>query len=187
MTRLRRMSRDTLDDAQAELFDRIAGSERPDQRPRLPRVGTDDALEGPFNAMLLNPALGTALQNLGTEVRFRSTLTDRCREIAILTVAAAWGSEYERYAHEDIGRAVGLTEAEIAAIASGDADAFEGKESLVARTARALAREQDLDDGQYAEAVSGLGERTLFELVVLVGYYAQTALQLRVFRVKPPI
>lgn len=174
-------------DEQAALFDRIAGSERPDQKPRLPRVGPDNALEGPFNAMLLSPALGNAMQDLGAQVRFKSTLSDRCREITILTVAAAYDSAYERYAHEDIGRAVGLTPAEIDALATGGTDAFaDPVEFAVARTALALARDRDLDDEQYAAAVAVLGERTLFELVVLAGYYAAVALQLRVFRVTPP-
>lgn len=187
MTRLRRMPRETLTADQAALFDRIAGSERPDQRPRMPRVGRDNALEGPFNAMLLNPALGNALQDLGAHVRYHSTLTDRCREIAILTVAAAWHSAYERYAHEDIGRAVGLTETEIKALATGRTDVFtDSAEAVVAHTAHALAHTHDLNDDQYETAVAALGERTLFELITLIGYYAQTALALKVFRVQPP-
>jgi 4-carboxymuconolactone decarboxylase len=55
------------------------------------------------------------LQELGAAVRFRTRMTDRTREIAILTVATATGSEFERYAHELIGRAAGLTETELAA------------------------------------------------------------------------
>lgn len=181
------MTRETLDAGQAALFDRIAGSERPGQRPRLPRVGRDHALEGPFNAMPLSPGVGHALQELGAQVRYHSTLSDRCREIAILTVAAAWGSAYERYAHEDIGRAVGLTEGEIEDLADGRVETFtDPLEVAVARCARALAADRDLTDSQYTEAVSAFGERTLFELTALVGFYAQIALALRVFRVVPP-
>src|SRR5690242_19605325 len=119
MTRLARLPRHTLDADQRELFDQIAGGERADQKPRFPRVGPDGALEGPFNAMLLSPATGRALQALGAQVRYHSVLSDRCRELAILSVAAAWDSAYERYAHEDIGRAVGLTPEEIAAVRAG--------------------------------------------------------------------
>jgi 4-carboxymuconolactone decarboxylase len=187
MTRLTRQPRTTLDGDAAVLFDRIAGSERAGQKPRLPRVGPDDALEGPFNALLLSPQLGMAMQDLGGQLRYGSTLTDRCREIAILTVAAAWGSAYESYAHTDIGRAVGLDDAEIAALADCAVyDFADPVEKTVAATAWALAHDQDLDDEQYAAAVAALGDRTLFELTVLVGYYAQVALQLRVFRVLPP-
>lgn len=188
MTRLHRMTRTELDDEQTALFDRIAGGERPGQKPRFSRVGPDGALEGPFNALLLSPALGAALHDVAAQVRFHSTMTDRCREIAILTVAAAWDSAYERDAHQDIGRAVGLTDAEIEALAAGRVGGFTDEvEHTVATTAFALARQQDLDDDGYASAIAVLGERTLFELISLVGHYAQVALQLRVFRVRPPV
>jgi 4-carboxymuconolactone decarboxylase len=52
--------------------------------------------------------------------------------------------------------------------------------------AGALARSGDLDDDQYADAVAQLGTAALFELTILVGYYATLALQLRVFRVGAP-
>jgi len=187
VTRLPRLTRDQLDPGQQRLFDQIAGGEKPGQRPRFPRLGTDGALEGPFNAMLYSARIGLAMQDLGSELRYRSTLPDRCREIAILATAAAWDSAYERYAHEDIGRAVGLTDAELTAIAQGAEPGFTNPaEQAVLAAARALAQRQDLDDAEYAAAVSVLGERTLFELIALVGYYAATALALRAFRVRPP-
>ncbi len=187
VTRLVRMARDTLGREAAELFDHIAGGERATQTPRFSIVGADGALDGPFNAMLLSPRLGMAVQALGAQVRYHSTLTDRCREIAILTVAARWDSAYERYAHEDVGRAVGLTEEEIATIAAGHVlAAGDPVEALTSATAHALARDNDLTDEQYEASIAALGERGLFELVVLVGYYTQLALILRVFRVVPP-
>jgi 4-carboxymuconolactone decarboxylase len=187
MSRLARLRGTELTGAQRELFDLFAGTERIDPRAPFPRVGRDGALEGPFNAMLYSPALGMALQAVGAQVRFRSTLADRCREMAILTVAAAWDSAYERGAHEAIARKVGVTDEQIAAIAAREpVPTDDATETLVVHTARALAVDGDLDDEQYAAAVAALGEQTLFELTVLVGYYAQLAMQLRVFRVKPP-
>jgi 4-carboxymuconolactone decarboxylase len=46
----------------------------------------------------------------------------------------------------------------------------------------ALVLHGDLGDEEYARAVDELGERGVFELTALVGYYATLALQLRVFR-----
>lgn len=51
---------------------------------------------------------------------------------------------------------------------------------------RGAGRAAGLDDAEYADTVAGLGERTLFELVALVGHYDQVATQLSVFGVKPP-
>ena len=65
---------------------------------------------------MLQPRLGAALQALGSSVRYDTGLTDRCREIAILTVAAYWSSDFEWYAHEAVARAAGLTDTDLAAI-----------------------------------------------------------------------
>jgi hypothetical protein len=43
-----------------------------------------------------------------------------------------------------------------------------------------------LDDRRYEKARAALGERTLFELSTLVGYYGTLALQLRLFAVPEP-
>jgi 4-carboxymuconolactone decarboxylase len=119
-------------------------------------------------------------------VRYETALDDRCREIAILVVAAHWRSGFEWYAHEAVGRAAGLGDAELAAILECRPDALAGREAVVARTTAALAARGDLDDAEYREAAAELGPDGLFELLTLVGYYATLALQLRVFRIPAP-
>jgi 4-carboxymuconolactone decarboxylase len=165
---------------------------------------SEGRLEGPFNAFLLQPRLGSALQALGSAVRYDTGLDDRCREIAILVVAAHWESEFEWYAHEAVGRSVGLGDAELAAVRDGRyteltaardgrpaardgrSAALAIREAVVARTVAALASRGDLGDAEYREAVDHIGAPGLFELLTLVGYYATLALQLRVFRVPAP-
>jgi 4-carboxymuconolactone decarboxylase len=198
----------SLDAEQRSLYDAIAGGRRA-QGPQLFRLADEHGrLEGPFNAFLLQPRLGSALQALGASVRYDTGLDDRCREIAILVVAAHWRSAFEFYAHEAVGRAAGLGDAELAAVREGphaeltgvregghaelagvregSHAELAGRESVVARTAAALVARGDLDDGEYREAVGHLGPAGLFELLTLVGYYATLALQLRVFRVPAP-
>ena len=119
-------------------------------------------------------------------MRYDTGLDDRSREIAILVVAAHWRSDFEWYAHEAVGRAAGLGDAELAALREGRHAELAGPGSVVARTAAALVARGDLDDAEYAEAVGHLGPSGLFELLTLVGYYATLALQLRVFRVPAP-
>ena len=55
--------------------------------------------------MLRSPAVGTAQQELGAAIRYRTRFTDRMRELAILLVAARWDSAFERESHEAIARA----------------------------------------------------------------------------------
>ena len=175
-----------LDAEQRSLYDAIAGGRRA-QGPQLFRLAdAAGRLEGPFNAFLLQPRLGSALQALGASVRYDTGLDDRCREIAILVVAAHWRSDFEWYAHEAVGRAAGLGDGELAALRDGRHAELAGRESVVARTAAALVVRGDLDDDEYGEAVACIGPAGLFELLTLVGYYATLALQLRVFRVPAP-
>lgn len=184
--RIPKLEPSSLGDEQRSLYDAIAGGRRA-QGPQLFRL-TDEAgrLEGPFNAFLLQPRLGSALQALGSSVRYDSELDDRCREIAILVVAAHWRSDFEWHAHEAVARSAGLGDAELAAVRDGRYAALTGREAVVARTVATLVTRSDLDDAEYQEAVDQIGTAGLFELLTLVGYYATIALQLRVFRVPAP-
>jgi 4-carboxymuconolactone decarboxylase len=140
--------------------------------------------------MLYAPPVGQALQELGAAIRFRTRLPPRIREMAILVVAQAWDSEYERSSHEPIGREAGLTDQEIEALRDGADPKFPDEQERVAYSvARSLAGtggRADLDDEEYAAAAAVLGEQALVELSALVGYYATLALQLRIFRVDRP-
>jgi 4-carboxymuconolactone decarboxylase len=184
--RLEKLPTESLDAEQRSVYDDIAGGRRA-QGPQLFRL-VDDAgrLEGPFNAFLLQPRIGGALQAVGSAVRYETSLSDRAREIAILVVSEHWDCAFEMYAHDAVGRHVGLTDAELAALRERRYDVLPDDERVVARTTRLLVGEADLDDAAYDDAVELLGLAGLFELLTLVGYYAALALQLRVFRVPIP-
>jgi 4-carboxymuconolactone decarboxylase len=184
MQRLAKLAPKTLNEDQRQLYAAITGGPRGSGPQSFPLVDGKGGLEGPFNAMLLQPTLGAALQALGAAIRYSGTLPPRTRELAILIVAAKWGSEFEQYAHEAAGRFAGLSEAELAPVRAGlEPDLADPDERAAVRAARALVQTGDLDDAEYAEALSQLGEAGLFELTTLIGYYATLALQLRVFRV----
>ena len=184
--RIPKLDPSSLDHEQRSLYDAITGGRRA-QGPQLFRlVDAAGRLEGPFNAFLLQPRLGSALQALGSAVRYDTGLDDRCREIAILVVATHWQSAFEWYAHEAVARSAGLGDAELAAVRDGRHAALAGREAVVARTVAALVARGDLDDAEYREAVGQVGAAGLLELLTLVGYYATLALQLRVFRVPSP-
>jgi 4-carboxymuconolactone decarboxylase len=172
---------------QQRLYASITSGPRGGRQGPFALVDETGALTGPFNAMLLQPGLGAAVQALGSAVRFQGTLPGRARELAILVVAAHWASAFEQHAHEAAGRQAGLTEAELAAVRAGEEPGLaDPAERAAVRAVRALVRAGDLDDEEYAAAVAGLGEAGVFELTTLVGYYTMLALQLRVFRVGVP-
>jgi 4-carboxymuconolactone decarboxylase len=184
--RLAVLSSDEMTPEQVGLYREILSGPR-GQGPRVVLLDTGaGGLSGPFNTMLYAPEVGHALQELGAAIRFRTKLTPRVREMAILVVAQAWDSTYERDSHEPIGRDAGLTEPEIEALRSGADPGFADDQERVAyQVVRSLVGPADLDDQQYEVAVRTLGEQALVELSTLVGYYATLALQLRIFRVNP--
>ena len=181
--RLERLVPGALDAEQRALYDSITGGPRAAGPQHFALTAPDGSLNGPFDALLRSPELGSALQEVGAAVRYRTALTDRVREGAILLVAAHWRSGFERMAHEAVGRAAGLSEDDLATLALGSvpASADEHEAACLERTGRLVAG--DVDDRSWARLVPLVGERATFELSTLVGYYATLALQLRVFRV----
>src|ERR1700755_3727838 len=101
--RLPVLSSDEMTSEQVDLYRDILGGPR-GEGPRAVLLSSGaGGLAGPFNAMLYAPPVGHALQELGAAIRFRTELAPRIREMAILVVAQAWDSAYERGSHELIG------------------------------------------------------------------------------------
>ncbi|QVQ52891.1 carboxymuconolactone decarboxylase family protein [Spiractinospora alimapuensis] len=186
MSRIPKLRPEELDAPQREVYEEIAGGPRA-RGPRLfALTDAEGGLEGPFNAMLLNPALGGPLQRLGGALRFSGKLSDRSRELVILLVAAAWDSSFERTAHEAVGAHVGLTAEEMTTVAAGGTPTSltDPEEVEALRATRLMLDKRTLDDEEYAELVASLGRERLFEVTTLVGYYGTLALQMHVFGVE---
>ena len=181
--RLDLMAPAELAPAQRVLYDAITGGPRAGQAETVPIADEDGRLLGPFAVMLLSPEVGNAMQQVGAKIRFGTALTGRERELAILTVAGALSSEFERLAHVPAARALGLTEPQIdAALAGRTADGLSADEAIVARLALSMTVDRTLSDEDYSGGVAALGRERLAELTWLVGYYSALALSLAVFR-----
>ena len=91
------------------------------------------ALIGPFPAMLHFPQFGVPAllfhRSLSAEARLPKTV----REVAILTVGAAFGARYELYAHEITAADVGLSQSQIATLAAGGRPSNLSDEEALAR------------------------------------------------------
>jgi 4-carboxymuconolactone decarboxylase len=183
MTRLEPIPPADLDPEQRSLYASITEGPRAQGPRHFDLTREDGSLLGPFNALLLAPRLGSALQELGAAVRYQTSLSARTREMAILAVAAHWDSAFERSSHESAGRAVGLSVQEMSDIRAGRVPKLtDPHEQACAHLVRSLV-DGDLEDEAWATWAHVVGDATIFELTTLVGYYATVALQMRVFRV----
>ena len=174
-----------LDEPQRALYEAIAGGPRAGGPFRL----TDDEgrLLGPFDALLLAPDLGNAVQALGAALRFSGSLPDRARELVICAVATEWRSRYEWYAHTRVGRAVGLSDDEMEAVLAGAIpDTATAAERSALQLARALLGPHSVSWDLYESAVSDHGASGVLEVAVLVGYYQTLAGLLEAFDVGSP-
>jgi 4-carboxymuconolactone decarboxylase len=182
--RLRRLAPEEMTEEQRRLYEAILDDGRRGERSALVQPGTN-ALRGPMNALLYSPAVGDALQRLGSAIRFETELGDRVRELAILTVAVSCESEYEWVQHEAIARRLGVSEADLVAVRDGGA-LSDPHEDAVCGLVRLLDRGGDLDDAHFTRAIELVGNRGMVELTALVGYYRTLAQQLSLFRVVAP-
>jgi len=185
--RLPSLDPSSLEGNRARLYAEITGGPRAADSGRSPVVDDRGRLLGPFNAMLFNPDMGGPMQALGAAIRYRTSLRDSSREMAILVTAAMVDSAFEWFAHEPLARAAGVTEDTISAIAAGrEPPGLDAGDAAIYRGVRALVADGDLTDAHYAELSSVLGTTACVELVGLVGYYRMLALILRAFRVPMP-
>jgi 4-carboxymuconolactone decarboxylase len=176
-----------MDDAQRALYEIYTTGRRVAPESPFSLVGADGRLLGPPAVWIINPTFGAVLQQIGSAVRYDSQLPARAREIAILLVGHHHRSAFELYAHERAGRAAGLTEDDLAALAAGAEPAgLTEVEAAVHRATARILRAGTLDDDEFRAAAGVLGADGLLELTTIVGYYNMVAWQLAVFDVRPP-
>jgi 4-carboxymuconolactone decarboxylase len=176
-----------LDDAQRAVYEAITGGPRASQKRLVPLTDAAGRLAGPFAVMLLSPEIGHAVQAVGAKVRFTSALTDRERELAILTVAGRLRSDFERLAHEPAARQAGLSRAQLHTVLAGRVpDGLSADEALICRLAQVMTADRNLPDQDYDQGLETLGAERLAALTWLVGYYSALALALAVFRPEVP-
>jgi len=163
--------RDSLTEAQQTVFDSIAGG---------PRGG----VRGPFSVLLHNPAVAGPVEQLGAFLRYRCTVPQRQRELAILVIAAHWRADYEWFAHAPIARAQGHSEAVMAAIAAGATPVLDDPlDAAVHDFVDELFRTRRVSDATFGRVETLIGKAGALDLTALVGYYSLLAMVLNTFLV----
>jgi len=144
-------------------------------------------LGGPFNVWLRSPAIGDCVQRLGEEIRFRSTLPSKLNEMAILVTARFWTSQYEWRAHCKLALDAGLDPNIAQDIAEGRRPAkMDADEAIIYDFSRELHESHGVSDVTYKRALDRFGERGVFDLIAVNGFYSLVSMCLNVDRTPLP-
>src|SRR5258708_14246495 len=132
----------------------------------------DGKFIGPFNPSLYSIGITDGFGKFMDAEAKNTKLDQRTRQIVILTVGAVWNSPYELYAHSAEARKVGLPEAAIRALTSGESpEGLTSNELVSYRFARQLAAERRVDDDLYRKAKQAFGEAGVGGLCYLIGIF----------------
>ena len=188
MGRLAPVTFGQLNEDQRALWENITTGPRGNpERPHGGLAGEDGALIGPFNALFQSPQIGDAVQQLGAALRYGTSLPADLLEVAILTVGGEWRANFEFWAHARLGAAAGVPQAAIEAIRDGETPQFDDpRHAAVYAFGRELIETKRVSDERYDALKALVGERGVFEVASVMGYYALVSIALNTFNVGMP-
>ena len=173
MDRILDVSPDQLTSEQKSIFERlVAGRGR---------------ILGPYRVWIHSPTIASGMEQIGTFLNKRSSLSEREVEMVIILIARHWQGDYVKTAHVRMGKKVGLSDAVIDALLAGnDPQLTDPHEAAVHRFASAMIASRKLPDAEFAEIEKALGRAGIAEVLVLLGYYTSVALGMKVHEVPIP-
>ena len=144
-------------------------------------------LIGPFNIVLESPELGGAFLKFQHAEEKMTSLTERVRQVVILTVGSVWKAPYELYAHPAVARIAGIPEGAVEELAKGEvANDLSNEEQLAQQFTRQLALERTVSQELFNRAKDAFGVRGLVDMVFLAGCYETVCSLLNTFAVPAP-
>jgi 4-carboxymuconolactone decarboxylase len=145
------------------------------------------ALLGPFPPMLHYPQFGIPALSFLRALDMHATLDKRVREVAILTVGAAFGARFELHVHEIMAAAFGLSEPIVASLAAGGHPYGLNEQETIAHTiAGVLVDGHVVPESTYKQATRLLGQQGVAELFFLISGYSLIAMILNGFDMPAP-
>ena len=181
MDRLSPLTEQDLTADQRAVLDAINAGPRTGQHGRI-------GLIGPFGVWVRSPAIGGAVQELGGQVRFATSLGEDVKEVAICCVGAFHRAKFEFAAHGRLATNAGVSETIVEAIRRGNEPTFDdsdraAKLDVSYAVAQALLNDHRLADDLFTRARDAFGESGLVELISVIGYYVLVSYTLNTFEV----
>jgi len=119
-------------------------------------------------------ALRVFWPRIGAWMRFKSTLDERLRELAIIQASYVTASGYEFAHHVHFAESIGMTHEDILAIideSNGKPSSLPELERTVLKAARELTLNVEIADDTWAVLEAQLCRENLIELVLVTSYY----------------
>jgi 4-carboxymuconolactone decarboxylase len=144
-------------------------------------------LTGPFQIWLNAPELGHLAQALGAHCRYKTSLSPRQSETAILVTANLWKAQYEWIAHEPQALKAGVKPETVKAIQAGrEPKSAQKDEKAIIDFVKELYKTKRVSDKTYKRVHALFGDAGVVELVGICGYYALISMTLNTFRAEIP-
>ncbi|MGB6207683.1 carboxymuconolactone decarboxylase family protein [Mycobacterium sp.] len=135
-----------------------------------------------LSTLVRHPKLTRAFLRFSVYLLSGSTLPPRIRELVILRVAHRRSCDYEWTHHVTLGKRVGLSDADIDAVQTGDpADEFD---RAVLAAVDELDEKTNLSDQTWATLGERLDEQQRMDLIFTIGGYTALAMGLNTFGVE---
>jgi 4-carboxymuconolactone decarboxylase len=135
-----------------------------------------------LSTLVRHPKLTRAYLKFSTYLLYGSTLPPRVREQVILRVAHRRGCTYEWSHHVEMGKDIGLTDADIEAVRSGNAD-NDFDRALIGAVDE-LDEKTNISDQTWAAIGELLDEQQRMDLIFTIGNYIALAMALNTFGVE---
>ncbi|MEX2245713.1 MAG: carboxymuconolactone decarboxylase family protein [Dehalococcoidia bacterium] len=143
-----------------------------EHRPMFERIGQDPmGVLNIYRALSHSPEALRRFMAFGRYLLMQGKLDPKLREMAILRAGMICRSPYEVGQHIRIGRAAGLTDAQIKAIAAPHTGIFDPREMAVLAYAGEMTAAARVSDATFEAVRSFFNEEEIVELTLVTGFY----------------
>jgi 4-carboxymuconolactone decarboxylase len=148
---------------------------------------SDGAFVGPWGVMLHFPEMAQPLGRFISLAQQLPGLSERARQVVILTIGARFNVAYEMYAHAGLAERAGLRPDQVATLcAGGSPPDLTEEEGLAADVATALTGPGPLPGALYDTVVERLGQDALDAIVFVTIHYLALGTILNAYDVAAP-
>jgi 4-carboxymuconolactone decarboxylase len=149
--------------------------------------GNRPKLVGPFSALMHNPPLAAAINEVVNAVRRDGKLEKRLYELIVLITVRHASAGYAWAVHEPLGMAAGLAAEVVDDIKAKRTPTFaKADEKAIYQATTELLTTNKVSDAAYRALIDQFGLRETVEIVACVGLYCMVGSVINAFEVPTP-